>query len=202
MSALLENPVALDLEAERNSPLPLRLNDQPEAVEPTNDSVPTTPTGYSGIEEHSTPFHAFLEYSMSLLFPALFVLCFYFSFSPAVETRRSSSAGTVIARHRSGGAIHSNFYWQEARLCLEGSDFTRKLSRLMVATFWTPVGQGPKPQKETDSLSPHSSMASMACRFLIRMWAKGWRACRDLPVLKLSRTESRPSRLKVIASRA
>ncbi len=88
MSALLENPVALDLEAERNSPLPLRLNDQPEAVEPTNDSVPTTPTGYSGIEEHSTPFHAFLEYSMSLLFPALFVLCFYFSFAHLYDIGR------------------------------------------------------------------------------------------------------------------
>lgn len=80
MSALLENPLALDLEAERNSPPPLRLTDQHEAVEHTNDSVPTPSTGYSGSEQHSTPFHAFLEYSMSLLFPALFVLCFYFSF--------------------------------------------------------------------------------------------------------------------------
>lgn len=32
----------------------------------------------------------------------------------------------------------------------EGSDFTRKLSRFMVGVFWTPVGQGPKPKKETD----------------------------------------------------
>lgn len=47
-------------------------------------------------------------------------------------------------------AIHSNFYWQVARIRLEGSEFTRKLSRFMVGMFWTPVGQGPKPQKETD----------------------------------------------------
>lgn len=47
-------------------------------------------------------------------------------------------------------AIHSNFYWHVARLRLESSDFTRRLSRFMVAKFWTPVGQGPKPQKETD----------------------------------------------------
>ena len=80
MSALLENPVALDLKAERNSPLRLR-RDQPESVGRINDSVPTFPTGHSGIEEHSMPFHAFLEYSMSLLFPALFFLCFYFSFA-------------------------------------------------------------------------------------------------------------------------
>ena len=47
-------------------------------------------------------------------------------------------------------SIHSNFYWQVARLRLEGSDFTRKLSRFMIDKFWTPVGQGPKPQNETD----------------------------------------------------
>jgi rubrerythrin len=47
-------------------------------------------------------------------------------------------------------SIHSNFYWQVARLRLEGSDFTRKLSRFMVDKFWTPVGQGTKPQRDTD----------------------------------------------------
>lgn len=47
-------------------------------------------------------------------------------------------------------SIHSNFYWQVARLRLEGSDFTRRLSRFMIDRFWTPVGQGPKSQKETD----------------------------------------------------
>ena len=47
-------------------------------------------------------------------------------------------------------SIHSNFYWQVARLRLEGSDFTRTLSRFMIEKFWTPVGQGPKPQTETD----------------------------------------------------
>lgn len=47
-------------------------------------------------------------------------------------------------------SIHSNFYWQVARLRLEGSDFTRKLSRFMVDRFWTPVGQGTKPQRDTD----------------------------------------------------
>ena len=47
-------------------------------------------------------------------------------------------------------SIHSNFYWQIAKLRLEGSDFTRRFSRFMVDKFWTPVGQGTKPQKDTD----------------------------------------------------
>jgi rubrerythrin len=47
-------------------------------------------------------------------------------------------------------SIHSNFYWQIAKLRLEASDFTRKFSRFMVDKFWTPVGQGTKPQQETD----------------------------------------------------
>lgn len=88
MSALLKNPAVLDLEPPRLSPLPLRLADQPEAIQPPSDSVSTTPTGYSGIEEHSTRFHAFLEYSTSLLFPALFVLCFYFSFAHLYDIGR------------------------------------------------------------------------------------------------------------------
>lgn len=47
-------------------------------------------------------------------------------------------------------SIHSNFYWQIAKLRLDASDFTRKFSVFMVDKFWTPVGQGTKPQKETD----------------------------------------------------
>lgn len=47
-------------------------------------------------------------------------------------------------------AIHSTFYWHVARLRLQNSDFTRKFSRFIVAKFWTPVGQGPKPQSDTD----------------------------------------------------
>lgn len=42
--------------------------------------------GYSGIEEHSTPFHAFLEHSTTFLFPVLLVLSLYFSLSQLHET--------------------------------------------------------------------------------------------------------------------
>ena len=35
--------------------------------------------GYSGVEEHSTPFQVFLEYFTTLLFPVLFISCLYLS---------------------------------------------------------------------------------------------------------------------------
>ena len=47
-------------------------------------------------------------------------------------------------------SIHANFYWQIARLHLEASGLTQRLSRFMIEKFWTPVGQGPKPQADTD----------------------------------------------------
>ena len=47
-------------------------------------------------------------------------------------------------------SIHSSFYWHIARLRLERSGFTRRLSRFMIDKFWAPVGQGAKPQSETD----------------------------------------------------
>ena len=47
-------------------------------------------------------------------------------------------------------SIHSSFYWHIARLRLKQSGFTRTLSRFVIDKFWTPVGQGAKPQHETD----------------------------------------------------
>jgi rubrerythrin len=47
-------------------------------------------------------------------------------------------------------SIHSSFYWHIARLRLKQSGFTRTLSRFVIDKFWTPVGQGTKPQSETD----------------------------------------------------
>lgn len=41
--------------------------------------------GYSGVEEHSTPFHAFLEHSSTFLFPILLVASLYFSLSQLYE---------------------------------------------------------------------------------------------------------------------
>ena len=44
------------------------------------DASAGLPPGYSGIEDHTTPAHAFLEHSSTILFPALFIPNVYFSF--------------------------------------------------------------------------------------------------------------------------
>lgn len=41
-------------------------------------------------------------------------------------------------------AIHTQFYWNVARLELERSEFSRKLARFAIKHFWVPVGQGIK----------------------------------------------------------
>ena len=51
----------------------------------TTDKAALLASGYSGIEEHSTPFHAFLEHSTTFLFPVLLVLSLYFSLSQLHE---------------------------------------------------------------------------------------------------------------------
>jgi rubrerythrin len=52
-----------------------------------------------------------------------------------------------IAREES---VHATFFWNIARLKLEQSELTRKCARLMIGKWWTPVGQGVKPQEQTD----------------------------------------------------
>lgn len=47
-------------------------------------------------------------------------------------------------------SAHANFYWQIARLKLLKSRFSRSLARSVIKRFWTPVGQGAKPQRETN----------------------------------------------------
>ena len=47
-------------------------------------------------------------------------------------------------------SIHSYFYWSMARLRLRESGFTQQLSRFVIDRFWTPVGQGAKPESETN----------------------------------------------------
>jgi rubrerythrin len=54
---------------------------------------------------------------------------------------------TGIMREESA---HMKFYWSVARLELKQSPFARKVARFVVNKFWTPVGQGAKPKKQTD----------------------------------------------------
>jgi hypothetical protein len=46
---------------------------------------PKSSSGYSGLEEHSAPLHAFLEYATSLVFPVLFALNLYWASSRLYE---------------------------------------------------------------------------------------------------------------------
>jgi ubiquitin-conjugating enzyme E2 variant len=85
MSALLQD--SIDLENERiSSPRQAQTGQLAEAVVLTPHASPASPRpGYSGIAEHTTPAHAFLEHSTSVLFPALFVPNVYFSFDRLYE---------------------------------------------------------------------------------------------------------------------
>jgi len=47
-------------------------------------------------------------------------------------------------------SIHSSFYWNLARLKLGQAKCSRDLARFIVGKFWTPVGQGAKPKRETN----------------------------------------------------
>jgi hypothetical protein len=47
-------------------------------------------------------------------------------------------------------SIHSSFYWNVARVKLREARFSRKLARFVVGKFWTPVGQGAKPETEAN----------------------------------------------------
>lgn len=54
---------------------------------------------------------------------------------------------TAIMREESA---HSKFYASIARIELKQSEFARKVARFIVNRFWTPVGQGSKPKKQTN----------------------------------------------------
>lgn len=47
-------------------------------------------------------------------------------------------------------SVHTQFYYNVARLELRKSAFAQKLSRFVVNNFWSPVGQGAKPARETN----------------------------------------------------
>jgi hypothetical protein len=47
-------------------------------------------------------------------------------------------------------SIHGSFYWNIARLKLSEAKFSRDLARFIIEKFWTPVGQGAKPERETN----------------------------------------------------
>lgn len=53
----------------------------------------------------------------------------------------------AIAREES---MHTHFYWSLARLKLIESKFAQDVTNFIVRKFWTPVGQGTKPEEDTN----------------------------------------------------
>lgn len=56
---------------------------------------------------------------------------------------------SLLGRIMQEESIHSSFYWSIARLKLSQAKFSRDLARFIVGRFWSPVGQGAKPEHET-----------------------------------------------------
>jgi len=84
MSALLEEAVALENER-ISSPSQVQTDQLAEAIVLVPHGSASPPPGYSGLADHSTPAHAFLEHSNSILFPVLLVPNVYFSFDRLYE---------------------------------------------------------------------------------------------------------------------
>ncbi len=84
MSALVKNtgPLAVDLQHE----IPLRAAPKISGLAPAVNALrPDFKSGYSGIEEYSTPIHGFLEHSTTYLFPFVFIGNLYLSLSQLHE---------------------------------------------------------------------------------------------------------------------
>jgi len=69
--------------------------------------------------------------------------------------RLSELAGHPVLKRLLAGiiqeeSIHTNFYWNLARVKLSQAKFSQDLARFIVSKFWTPVGQGPKTEDETN----------------------------------------------------
>jgi hypothetical protein len=78
MSATLRSESLLAVEA-LECPSLIRTSDRAVSSQRLEALKPGPGSGYSGVEEHSTPFHSFLEHSNFLLFPIVFGLALYFS---------------------------------------------------------------------------------------------------------------------------
>jgi Lipid desaturase domain len=84
MSAYVRDTGSLVIEREVELPAQRSANTAP-SVDAAVRQAALFAAGYSGVEEHSTPFHAFLEHSSTFLFPVLLVASLYFSLSQLHE---------------------------------------------------------------------------------------------------------------------
>jgi hypothetical protein len=81
---------------------------------------PSPPPGYSGIEEHSAPLHAFLEYSTSFIFPFLFGLNLYWAGARLYELELVWLIALAIPLGVLGGDFVSGIvHWAADTYCSE-----------------------------------------------------------------------------------
>ena len=86
MSTFMRNTGSLVIEQELELTVPTpRAVSAGASVDPAARQAALLAAGYSGVEEHSTPFHAFLEHSSTYLYPVLLVASLYFSLSQLHE---------------------------------------------------------------------------------------------------------------------
>jgi hypothetical protein len=83
----MRNTGSLALDHERQLSLPTKGSGvgPPSVADPAAHRAALLARGYSGVEEHSTPFHAFLEHSTTFIFPVMLVASLYFSLSQLHE---------------------------------------------------------------------------------------------------------------------
>src|SRR2546423_11262583 len=77
-------------------------------------------SGYSGLEEHSAPLHAFLEYATSLVFPVLFALNLYWASSHLYELELLWLLALAVPLGVIGGDFVSGIvHWAADTYCSE-----------------------------------------------------------------------------------
>ncbi|HVF27062.1 MAG TPA: fatty acid desaturase CarF family protein [Pyrinomonadaceae bacterium] len=77
----IQGSCATECELEEGTPPLSRqiMSSRQESSHRLDSVLSATDSGYSGIEDHSTPFHSFIEHAMTFTFPVLFVLASYSS---------------------------------------------------------------------------------------------------------------------------
>lgn len=83
----MRNTGSLALDQERQLSIPAKRSGAAALTiaDPAARKAALLAAGYSGVEEHSTPFHAFLEHSTTIIFPVMLVVSLYFSLSQLHE---------------------------------------------------------------------------------------------------------------------
>jgi len=77
-------------------------------------------------------------------------------------------------------SAHTTFYRSVARIELQKSEISQKLSRFLIKHFWTPVGSGAKPRHESGYTIATLFSGDEGLSGLTRMFRREFRRCPDL----------------------